>query len=109
MILQWGRLSDRIGRRPVLLTGLFGLSLSMICFGLSHTFWAVVASRALAGALNGNAGVIKCMMSEITDESNIAQGFAFVPIVWSAGNTIACVGYFQFHHIQVTMLHGTGH
>jgi len=38
MILQWGRLSDRIGRRPVLLTGLFGLGLSMICFGLSHTF-----------------------------------------------------------------------
>jgi MFS family permease len=88
MILQWGRLSDRIGRRPVLLSGLFGLGLSMLCFGLSHTFWTVVASRALAGALNGNTGVIKCMMSELTDETNMAQGVAWMPMVWAAGNTL---------------------
>ncbi|KAF7967565.1 hypothetical protein HWV62_33761 [Athelia sp. TMB] len=54
--------------------GLFGLSLSMICFGLSKTFWALVVSRCLAGALNGNIGVMKSMMAEITDSTNIAQG-----------------------------------
>ncbi|KAF8519192.1 MFS general substrate transporter [Gautieria morchelliformis] len=88
MILQWGRLSDRIGRRPILLTGLFGLGISMLCFGLSRTFWSVVASRALAGALNGNAGVIKCMLSEITDDTNLDRGLSFIPIVWSVGNTL---------------------
>jgi hypothetical protein len=72
----------------VLLTGVFGLGLSMLCFGLSRTFWLVVASRALAGMLNGNTGVIKCMMSEITDETNIAQGYSFTPIVWAVGNAI---------------------
>ncbi|KAF8584880.1 MFS general substrate transporter [Ramaria rubella] len=88
VILQWGRLSDRIGRRPVLFTGLFGLGLSMLCFGLARTFWFVVVSRALAGALNGNTGVIKCMITEITDETNIGRGLSFMPIMWSVGNTI---------------------
>ncbi len=37
-VLHWSSLSDRIGRKPVILTGLFGISLSMYCFGLSSTF-----------------------------------------------------------------------
>ena len=41
-ILHWSRLSDTIGRKPVILTGLFGISLSMYCFGLSRTFLALV-------------------------------------------------------------------
>ncbi|KAF8589027.1 MFS general substrate transporter [Ramaria rubella] len=97
-ILQWGRLSDRIGRRPVLLFGLFGLSLSMLSFGLAHTFWAVVASRAIAGALNGNTGVIKCMMGEITDETNMAQGFSIIPLTWAAGNAVAPLIGGMFQH-----------
>ncbi|KAF8524888.1 major facilitator transporter [Hysterangium stoloniferum] len=88
-ILQWGRLSDRVGRRPVLLLGLFGLGLSMLCFGLSHTFVAVVASRSIAGALNGNTGVIKCMMGEITDDTNVADGFSMIPLTWALGNIVA--------------------
>jgi MFS family permease len=90
-VLQWGRLSDRIGRKPVVLIGLLGLSLSMLCFGLSQTFPALVASRSLVGLLNGNVGVLKSMMGEITDDTNAAQGFAFIPIVWSTGSTIGCV------------------
>ena len=41
-VLYWSRLSDHIGRKPVILTGLFGLSISMYCFGLSKTFWGLV-------------------------------------------------------------------
>jgi len=41
-ILHWSRLSDYIGRKPVILTGLFGLALSMYCFALSKTFWGLV-------------------------------------------------------------------
>ena len=60
----------------------------MLCFGLSRTFPALVASRSLVGLLNGNVGVLKSMLGELTDDTNLAQGFAFLPIVWSMGATI---------------------
>ncbi|KAJ8587725.1 MFS multidrug-resistance DHA1 sub-family [Rhizopogon salebrosus TDB-379] len=87
-VLHWSRISDHIGRKPVILTGLFGLSISMYCFGLSRTFTGLVLSRALNGALNGNIGVIKSMMVEITDSTNLAQAYAYMPIAWSSGGTL---------------------
>ncbi|KAH7928077.1 MFS general substrate transporter [Leucogyrophana mollusca] len=87
-VLQWGRASDNIGRKPIILVGLFGLALSMMSFGVSKQFWAVVLSRCIEGALNGNVGVVKSTMAEITDPSNMAQGFAFLPMIWSVGATL---------------------
>lgn len=87
-MLQWSSLSDRVGRKPVLLVGLFGLSLSMISFGLSKSYGALVVSRCLAGLLNGNVGVIKSMMGELSDSTNIAQVMALMPVVWSTGATV---------------------
>lgn len=46
-VLQWSRASDHIGRKPVLLLGVFGLSISMFCFGLSRTFTGLVLRYAL--------------------------------------------------------------
>lgn len=55
----WGSLSDRIGRRPVLISGLCGVVGSTVLFGLSKSFTMMLVSRALSGALNGNVAVIK--------------------------------------------------
>lgn len=49
----WGRISDKIGRKPVLLTGLFGTGLSMLIFGFSRNFPLAVVARVLGGLLNG--------------------------------------------------------
>jgi len=87
-IFHWSRLSDHIGRKPVLLIGLFGLSASMWCFGVSKTFWGLVISRCLNGALNGNVGVMKSMVVEITDPTNIAQAYGILPVTWSIGMTV---------------------
>lgn len=62
-VLHWGRLSDRIGRRPVLLIGLTGLAASMLSFGFAKSFSAIVFSRLIAGVLNGNVGVAKTIVS----------------------------------------------
>ncbi|KAG1728507.1 major facilitator superfamily domain-containing protein [Suillus paluster] len=86
--LQWNRLSDHVGRKPVILTGLFGISASMFLFGLSKTFGGLIISRALCGALNGNSGVIKSMMIDVTDSTNMAQAFGFLPLPWMTGNTL---------------------
>lgn len=49
----WGRLSDRIGRKPVLMVGLIGTLLSMLAFGFASSLPIALLGRALGGALNG--------------------------------------------------------
>lgn len=49
----WGRLSDRIGRKPVLLTGLAGTALSVLVFGFAPNLTVALLARALGGLLNG--------------------------------------------------------
>ncbi|KAF8879308.1 major facilitator superfamily domain-containing protein [Gymnopilus junonius] len=87
-VFQWSRLSDRIGRKSVLLIGLLGLMLSMLFFGLSRTFLNLVISRCLCGLLNGNIGVIKSVMGELTDSTNRPDVYALMPPVWAFGATM---------------------
>ncbi|KIJ19135.1 hypothetical protein PAXINDRAFT_70406 [Paxillus involutus ATCC 200175] len=87
-VLQWSRVSDHVGRKPVLLLGIFGLSLSMLFFGLSRTFTGLILSRCIVGALNGNAGVMRSMLGELTDSTNRAQGFAWFSVAWSLGASL---------------------
>ncbi|KAF8501373.1 member of major facilitator superfamily multidrug-resistance, DHA1 sub-family [Russula emetica] len=87
-VLHWSRLSDVVGRKPIILVGLFGLSLSMFSFGLSTTYWGAALCRSLNGALNGNVGIIKSIVAEITDPTNIPQVYAYMPIAWSFGGAL---------------------
>ena len=54
--LVWGGLSDRIGRRPCLLLGCFGTTISLLVVGFSTSFKMALAGRLLGGVLNGNIG-----------------------------------------------------
>ncbi len=49
----WGRISDRIGRKPVLIFGLAGTALSMMVFGFAPSLPVALLGRALGGLLNG--------------------------------------------------------
>lgn len=49
----WGRLSDRLGRKPILLTGLAGTGISMITFGFAPNLKVALFARAMGGLLNG--------------------------------------------------------
>lgn len=84
-ILYWGSLSDRIGRKPVLLMGLTGVACSALLFGLAKAFvWAILA-RAMAGATNGNVAIVKSVMGELTDRTNQAKAFSLLPLTWTIG------------------------
>jgi hypothetical protein len=70
----WGRAADTdwIGRKRVLLIGLFGTCFSCLGFGFSKTFVQAMVYRVLGGALNGNIGVMRTMISEIIEEKKYA-------------------------------------
>lgn len=63
----------------------------MTAFGLSHSLFTVILSRVLAGALNGNIGVLKSAVGELADETNLARAFSFIPLIWFVGSTIGSV------------------
>lgn len=66
----WGRAADTpwIGRKKVICIGLFGTCLSSLGIGFSKSFAQALVFRTLAGALNGNIGVMRTMISEIIKE-----------------------------------------
>ncbi|KAJ9071376.1 hypothetical protein DSO57_1037539 [Entomophthora muscae] len=99
--IPWGMLSDRIGRRPVILMGLVGTSISLFMFGLSKSLpWAIV-TRSMCGLLSGNVGVIKSAMAELTDSTNRAKGFSLLPMAGGVGAIIGPVlGGFLANPVQ---------
>lgn len=66
----WGRLadSDWMGRKRVLMIGLFGTCVSCLGFGFSRSFMAAAVFRTIGGALNSNVGVMRTMIAEIIQE-----------------------------------------
>ncbi|KAF8920367.1 major facilitator superfamily domain-containing protein [Mucidula mucida] len=87
----WGRASDVYGRRPILLLGPLGLSLSLLGFGLSSNFWWLLAFRAFQGIFNGNIGVAKTILAEVLDSHRIGDVYALMPVMWGLGNAIGPV------------------
>jgi MFS family permease len=85
----WGGLSDRIGRKPVLLMGCLGTIASLLIVGFSGSFWMALAGRFLGGALNGNIGVIQTMVAElVTNPKHEPKAYAIMPFVWSVGTIL---------------------
>ena len=102
-VVQWGRASDRIGRKPILMFGLVILSASMFSFGLSKTFWLLVTSRFIQGVANGNIGVTKSAMGELTDSTNMARAFGYIPLQWAAGVTVGYEGLASLCWVLLTV------
>ncbi|KAF9740248.1 hypothetical protein PMIN03_006872 [Paraphaeosphaeria minitans] len=95
--MYWGGLSDKIGRKPVLLMGCFGTVSSLLVVGFSSSFWIALAGRILGGILNGNIGVIQTMVGELVrNPKHEPRAYAVMPFVWSIGTIIgpSIGGYF---------------
>ncbi|KAJ2387852.1 hypothetical protein GGI05_003966, partial [Coemansia sp. RSA 2603] len=90
-VIQWGRLSDRIGRRPVLLMGLVGDTITTLLFGMSKSFkWALI-TRSLNGLCIGNSPVAKSAVAEMADDSNRPRMMALLPFAWNFGTMLGAM------------------
>lgn len=76
----WGGLSDRIGRRPVLMVGVFGFGASFLIFGLSSGhLWLMYLSRILGGVFSGaTTAVAVAYVADITSNENRTKGMGLV-------------------------------
>lgn len=81
----WGWLSDRIGRKPVILTGTVLTSACFLAFGFCKTLGQAVAVQLLMGLVNGNQGVVSTCLGEITDRSNQSRAFVYLPVIYGLG------------------------
>ncbi|OGM46759.1 MFS multidrug transporter [Aspergillus bombycis] len=85
----WGRMSDKIGRKPVLIMGLIGTAISMIVFGFAPNLPTAMVARALGGLLNGNIGVLQTTVAEIvTVKEHQPRAYSIMPFVWCLGSII---------------------
>ena len=87
----WGRLSDRIGRRPVILLSTFGSIIAYGLFGYSavHTgdvgLWILLGSRLFAGACGANLSVASAYIADVTSAENRSKGLGMIGMAFGLG------------------------
>ncbi len=74
----WGRVSDRYGRRPVLLGSLIGTIISMTLLGFAHTLILLFIGRLLAGIFGASISTAYAYIADVTDETNRAKGMGIL-------------------------------
>lgn len=80
-----GRLSDRFGRRPVLLLSVFGTFVGFLLLGFANALWMLFVSRILDGLTGGNLSVAQAYISDVTDEKNRSKGLGMVGAAFGLG------------------------
>src|SRR5438552_12993244 len=81
----WGRLSDRVGRRPVLLATLAASVLAYLWLGAATALWMLFAARAFAGACAGNIATAQAYIADVTKPEDRARGMGLIGAAFGLG------------------------
>ena len=83
---MWGSLSDRFGRKPILMLGVFGNAISMLALGLSTQLWMLFAARGLAGILSSaTLPTAMAYISDSTDKKSRGGGMGVIGAAMGLG------------------------
>lgn len=74
----WGRLSDRFGRKPILMFTIFGQGLAFLWGGLAWGYLSLLLSRLCAGLFAGNISVASAYMADITSHEQRSKGMGLI-------------------------------
>ena len=81
----WGRLSDRIGRRPVLISSLAAGALAYLWMSAADALWMLFAARSLAGICAGNIAAAQAYIADVTAPENRAKGMGLIGAAFGLG------------------------
>ncbi|WP_314925760.1 MFS transporter [Aeromonas piscicola] len=88
--IPFGLLSDRIGRKPLIVGGLLMFALGSVIAALTHSIWGVILGRALQGSGAISAAVM-ALLSDLTREQNRTKAMAFIGVSFGITFAIAMV------------------
>ena len=92
----WGRLSDRIGRRPVFLTCLAVSAAAYLWTGLAESFAVLILARCVSGIASGKISVAQAIVADITTPENRAKGMGMIGAAFGLGFTLGpAIGAFM--------------
>ncbi len=80
-----GALSDRFGRKPLLLISQVSTCLSFILLGLANSLWLIVLSRVIDGTFGANLATAQAALTDITSDENRAQGLGLTGAAFGLG------------------------
>ncbi len=81
----FGRISDKIGRRPVITVSLLFTATSYVIFAFANSFWILFLSRMLAGIGGSNIGVAQAYIADVTDKRNRSKGMGLIGAAFGLG------------------------
>ena len=86
-----GRLSDRIGRRPVLLVSMIGTSLGFLLMGFANTLWVLFVARIIDGITGGNISTAQAYIADVTPPEERSRGMGLIGAAFGLGFVVGPV------------------
>ena len=86
-----GKLSDRYGRRPILLFSLFGSAVGYFIFGIGGALWVLYISRLIDGFTGGNVSIANAYITDVSSEENRTQSLGIIGAAFGLGLIIGPV------------------